>query len=171
MMNFFKKLPRFPLLLTSIAYLLLGWYVANASNAWRTWVETGFCASAAARQSPFCAVFSSPYVAWGAVAILVVAIAVALIHPITEIKSVFGNWLQSDTKAFLSAIAIAFFIVILVTRSDLLVEILVLVAPGLLARLEMQLVGYSDGQSFGVLTVVSLLSYSLGLFLHQSLKL
>lgn len=171
MINFFKNLPRLPLLLVSVAYLLLGWYVASASSVWQTWVETGLCAATAARRSLICTVLSSPYVAWGGVAALVVFIALALIHPITEIKSVFGNWLQSDSKAFLSAIAIAFFVVILVTRSDLLVEIIGLLAPGLLARLEMQLTGYSDGQSFGVLTVVSLSSYSLGLFLYQSLKL
>lgn len=170
-MNFLKKLPRLPLLLLSVAYLLLGWYVASASSAWRNWVETGFCAAAAARRTLFCTFLSSPYVAWIAVAALVVFVMLTLIHPIAEIKSVFGNWLQSDSKAFLSAIAIAFFIVILVTRSDLLVESICLLAPGLLARLEMQLAGYSDGKSFGVLTVVSLFSYSLGLFLYQSLKL
>ncbi|MDY7012165.1 MAG: hypothetical protein SVX43_00975 [Cyanobacteriota bacterium] len=170
-MNFFKNLPWLSFLLLSVAYFLLGWSVTDFSTAWRNWVETGICASSAAKQSPICPFLSSPYVAWSAAAAAIAVVALALIHPISEIKSVFGNWLQSDVKAFLSAIAIAFFIVILVTRSDLLVGGIGLLAPGLLARLEMQLAGYSDGQSFTMLVVISLASYGLGLFLHQNLEL
>lgn len=170
-MDFLKNLPRLSLLLLLLAYTILGWFVADSAAVWRNWLWTGFCADPGVRQLPACIFLTSPSFAWIAIPIPIVLLALALIHPITKIKSVFGNWLQTDAKAFLSVIAIAFFAVVLLTRSDLLAEGLGLIAPGLLARLELQLAGYNDWQSFGIIVAVCLTGYAMGLLLHPSWKI
>jgi hypothetical protein len=170
-MNFIKNLPRISLLFLFAAYTFLGWFVADSIAVWHDWVWASICWGSGTRRAPICAFLTNPYFPWIALSIAIVLIALALIHPMTEIKSVFGNWLQSDAKAFLSVIAIAFFTVVVLTRSDLLAEGLGLIAPGLLARIELQLAGYNDWQSFGIITIICLTGYGFGLFLHQSWKL
>ncbi|MGD2180923.1 hypothetical protein [Lusitaniella coriacea] len=168
-MAFLKKIPLIAFLFLLSAYSFVGWFMAGAVESWQKWVYLVPCAAVSLEFSRFCGVLASRYALWLGIAGLIVAIALALIHPLTEIKSVFGDWLQSDAKAFLSVIAIAFFLVLLLTRLDFINEGIILIAPGLLTRLELQLSGYSDWQAFSIIAGVCLVSYSLGILSYQYL--
>lgn len=164
-----KKTPLLALLFLLGAYGFVGWFMAGAVESWQNWVRQVLCATPSLKSSSFCWFLANPYALWLGVAGLIIAIALALIHPVTEIKNVFGDWLESDAKAFLSVIAIAFFLVILLTRVDLINEGIILIAPGLLTRLELQLCGYSGWQAFSIIVSVCLVSYSLGILSYQYL--
>ncbi|MBD2579869.1 hypothetical protein [Oscillatoria sp. FACHB-1406] len=155
------------LLFLLLAYIGLGWYVARATAAWQFWVRAGVCSAPELEKSWICLWLDRPVFAWSALFLSIAAFLLALVHPITKLKSVFGNWLQSDTKAFLSVIVISFLVVVVLTRSDLVAEGLSLLAPGLLARLELRWAGYSDWHSFGMIIVICAVGYVAGLSLYQ----
>lgn len=167
-MNSLKNLLVWALLFLLLAYIGLGWYVAKYTPVWQSWVRTGVCSAPELEKSSVCLWLGQPLFAWSALFLGIAILLVALVHPITRLKSVFGNWLQSDTKAFLSVIVISFLAVMILTRSDLMAEGLSLLAPGLLARLELRWAGYSDWRSFGIILAICAIGYAAGLWLYNN---
>ncbi|MFP4008250.1 MAG: hypothetical protein ACLFV6_09645, partial [Spirulinaceae cyanobacterium] len=107
-MSFWKKIPFLSLNLLIITYILFGWSVAEATT--QLWI-------------------------WLTLAGIIVGLIFVLVGPSGQFRNIFTVWLQSDTTAFLSIIIFAFITVMLVTRLDLLVQWVVLLAPGYLACL------------------------------------
>ena len=97
----------------------------------------------------------------------VMLIVLALTAPLTLIQTVYASWLKSDTRALLSIIFSAFLAVILIRWIQIFIRILVLLSAGALARLDLQVAGYTALQSFKILTVFSLTGYGLGIIAHQ----
>ncbi|HBE16672.1 MAG TPA: hypothetical protein DEG17_13420 [Cyanobacteria bacterium UBA11149] len=97
----------------------------------------------------------------------IMLIVLALTAPLTMIQSVYANWLKSDTRALLSIIFSALLAVILIRWIQIFIRILVLVAAGALARLDLQVAGCNSWQALRILTVFSLTGYSLGILAHQ----
>lgn len=141
-LSWLTRLPFFSLLLLLISYALLGWYVAEPPTTWHNWLAIG-----------------------GAI----VLIALALVSPATQIRRFFGAWLQSNATAFSSIAVFAFMAVIILTRLDLFAQWLILLAPGLLVRLDLQIAGYGDWQAFSTITTICLTGYGTGLMARQLL--
>lgn len=139
-MSFWKKIPFLSLTLLILTYALFGWFVAEATRKLWIWVVLGF---------------------------IIVLLVFVLVGPVGKFRNVFTIWLKSDATAFLSIIVFAFITVMLVTRLDLLVQWLILLAPGYLASLDLQRLGYSPWLTFGVTVSLAVLSYSLGIVLQQ----
>jgi hypothetical protein len=142
-MSFWQKTPFLSLTLLFLTYALFGWSVAEATQ---------------------------PGLLWLILAGIIVVLVLVLIGPLGQFRNVFGIWLQSDATAFLSIILFAFITVMLVTRLDLLAQWLILLAPGLLVRLDLQQAGYGHWLTFTITASVALLGYSLGLWGHEVLN-
>ncbi|MBW4648587.1 MAG: hypothetical protein KME06_07780 [Kastovskya adunca ATA6-11-RM4] len=139
-MAFIKNLPRFSLILLLFTYSIFGWLLSAVEVSPWTWLM-------------------------GAVYVLL--IASALTAPLTLMKSVFGAWLESDTRAFLSIVVGALISVIILNWFEVFMRILVLIAASTLARLDMQTAGYKEWPAFWVLAIVSIAGFGLGIVLHQ----
>jgi hypothetical protein len=139
-MLFVKKLPWASLLLLLFTYAVFGWLVSAWEKSWLLWLMG---------------------------AVYISLITLALTAPFTTMRSFYGSWLQSDTRAFLSVIVGALFAAIVLAWIEVFIRILVLIAAGALARLDLQTAGYSRWQAFGILVSVSMIGFALGVVTQQ----
>lgn len=128
-----KKLPWVSLLLVVIAYTLFGW---NSAVSQYNWVEG---------------------------ATLVLGIALFLIAPVQLIKICFSRWLASDARAFISIIILSFLTVVVLTWLSVFAQFFILLSAGILARFDLQTAGYGPWKAFGILVVISSLSFAFGM--------
>lgn len=131
-----KKLPWTSLLLLLCTYGVFGWLLTDLYSSRLIWLI-------------------------GAAYILLIALA--LTDPQRLIRSFYANSLQSDSRAFVSVIVGAFVFVIFMNWIGIFIRILVLISACALVRLDLQTAGYSKWQSFGILVVVSLSGFCLGI--------
>ncbi|NER46998.1 MAG: hypothetical protein F6J92_09915 [Symploca sp. SIO1A3] len=176
-MSFFKKLPWTSLLLLVFTYVVFGWLVSvEAHSVWQS--EVNNHSSAEAHKSILTSLWMEGVnptlwdVPWwfllkGIVCILLISLA--LTAPFQLIKSCYSSWLQSDFRAFISVIVGSFLLVIILGSLDVFVRILVLIAASTLARIDLQTASYGEWQAFWLLSIVSLIGYSLGIITQQFL--
>lgn len=131
-----KKLPRTSLLLLLCTYSVFGWLITTSDHSGLIWLM-------------------------GAAYILL--ITSALTAPWELIKGFYANFLQSDSRAFVSVIVGAFVAVVIMHWIEVFFRILVLISASALARLDLQTESYSKWQAFGILLVVSLMGFGLGI--------
>jgi hypothetical protein len=134
-----KKLPWISLLLLAGTYAVFGWLITVSDNSGLLWLL-------------------------GAVYSLL--INSALTAPWALLKGFYGSFLKSDSRAFVSVIVGAFVAVVVIHWMEIFLRILVLISASALARLDLQTGGYSQWRAFGILVVVSLVGFSLGIFLR-----
>jgi hypothetical protein len=131
-----KKLPWTSLLLLLCTYSIFGWLITASDSSELIWLM-------------------------GAAYTLL--ITSAMTAPWELIKGFYANFLQSDSRAFVSVILGAFVAVVIMHWIGVFVRILVLISASALARLDLQTANYSKWQAFGILFVVSLSGFGLGI--------
>ena len=139
MISYFKRLPWLSLILLLAAYINFGWMLADADFPWWVWLLG---------------------------TVLALAIAEALASPWSLIRSAILPWFGSDTIAFVSAMAMAFFAVVLLSWIDIAAHGVILIAAGAMLRLEAQIAKLYGLQAFLLLAGVSLCGLGLGWVLH-----
>lgn len=102
------------------------------------------------------------WVVWLAVLVLALLQALLLTALATDFKSFLSGWLKSDTGYFVSIIVAACFVAVIFVWIQVFGYILMLLAAEMLARLDLQNLGYTRFQSLAILTVVSLLGLWVG---------
>ena len=158
-MLFVKKLPWASLFLLVFTYGVFGWLISAEERKLEhtlVWPE-GAHASLS----------ELSWLLWAMGAVYILLIALALTAPFTLIRNFYSSWLKSDTKAFASVIIGAFFSVIILRWIDVFIRILVLISASALVRLDLQTAGYSKWQAFGILLLISLTGFSLGIMTNQ----
>jgi len=150
-MLFVNKLPLASLSLLLFSYCVFGWLVA--SDAQRNDLTT---------------VSELSGVLWidGAIILL---LALSLAAPFKIIQKFYTSWMKSDAKAFFAVIFGAFLAVVILHWIDTFAHILVLLSVGAIVRLDLQTMGYSKWQSFGILVFVSVIGFGLGIILKLNL--
>lgn len=133
------QMPWLSALLLSIAYASWGWTLADSDTP--MWV-------------------------WGVIISLTFVFAEALASPESWIRITLVRWLANDLRAFISAIFSAFLTVVLLTWVNIATEIVLLVAAGLLVRLDAQQAGMKDWQAFLILASLSAIGLAVGWFAH-----
>lgn len=143
-MSFVKKLPWASLALLLFTYGVFGWlYAPRISRGFLLW-ETN--------------------VLWEAS--LVLLISLALSAGVSLVRRFTNALLKSDFSAFITIVVVSFVAVVILRWIEISVRILVLIAAGGLARLDLQIAGFSQLQSFLLLAFSSLAGFSLGLILN-----
>ena len=159
-----KKSPWLSLSLLLLTYITFGWIFSSSNVSWTIWLI---------KQGHRFGWFLDKGLVSGIVdllgAILILLMAIILIAPIKTIRIFFGRWIQSDKKAFISVLAWAFAVVLIFCWLEQFIRFLVLLSSAILARWDLQIAGYNEWQAFGILSVLCLSGFGLGLLIFQSL--
>ena len=152
------NIPWLSLALLWLSYAVFGWLVSKSIPFWIDWLS--------AEDQIFNGHLSASAIAWGVKVIsaaFVLLLAIALIAPIRLIRFCFASWLRLDKKAFGSILFWAFLFVLCVSFLEKSLGLFLLIASGLLARLNLQTAGYNPWQSLFILAFVSLGGFVFGL--------
>jgi hypothetical protein len=130
------KINKISLVLTLLTYGVFGWTCGVSHN---DWLRGGF---------------------------LVLLITLLLIAPIRFLQICFSSWLASDARAFISIIILSFLCVVVLTWLEVFAQFFVLLAAGILVRLDLQTAGFGEWQAFFSLAGMCLASFALGVFFN-----
>lgn len=134
-----QRAPWLSLLLLIATYTTFGWFMA--------------------------ALEAEPYWQWlGGAVVLIVQLA--LLAPIELVEFLFGGWLRTDSKAMLTIINLALISVFALRWFHWFLRVTILVAAGVLARLDLRAAGCNRWLAFAIESVLGLGGYFAGLQLH-----
>jgi len=125
-----------------VTYINFGWLLAGWHNEWQHWIVVG---------------------------LLILLLSELLASPWSIIRLVTVRWLKSDRRAFLTALLGGFVGVFLLVHMSLLLNIVLLIAAGLMVRLDLQVANLHDWQAFLLLFSTSLLGIMIGWLCRQYL--
>jgi hypothetical protein len=157
-----KKFPWLSLCLVVLTYGAFGWAVAQSSLVWREWIV-----QRAQDLGVSVADESALIIVDVLGAILILSIAIALSTPIALLTVFFGTWYKSETKAWVSILGWAFATVFIIRWIDYFARFLVLLCAALLGRLEFQTAGYSNWQTFVIMTLTCLSGFGIGVLIFM----
>ncbi|WP_013322616.1 hypothetical protein [Gloeothece verrucosa] len=163
-MFWLKKFPWLSLILLFTTYSIFGWYVSEFSVAWSHWLaEQGKGLGWGVQEelySIFLYIFS---------AIIILLITFGLTAPVAIITFFVGSPLKSDIRAMFSVLAWSFAVVMVVVFLQYFLHLLLLVSAAILARLGLQDAGCNTWQSYLLLSLMSLGSFLVGIWLFTQL--
>ncbi|QDZ41271.1 hypothetical protein FRE64_15790 [Euhalothece natronophila Z-M001] len=96
-------------------------------------------------------------------------IDMGLTAPITIIELLFGSWLASDKRAFLTVLVLAFSFAVFLTWINIFARLLVLLAAGTLFRLDLQRTTFKRWQALTILLLTCASGYIGGVLIHTIL--
>lgn len=148
-----KTSPVLSLLLLFFTYMILGWALYTNTIRW------GLC-----NGELFGVTFSFKCKWWVLIltGALILLLAETLAAPLSNLRKILSLTFQSDTRAFIALICLAFFISVLIIWINFVAYMVLLVASALRARLDMAMIGFRDWQAFFTLAAVSLSGFLLG---------
>ncbi|MFB2923203.1 MULTISPECIES: hypothetical protein [Aerosakkonema] len=132
-----KKIPWLSLTILLVAYMTVGWVLS-----------------------------ASPWYIFLLAIALILLLAEILAAPFSNVRKALVYSFSTDTRGFILIISIAFFATVLAIWIHIVAHTLVLLAAGLLARLDMLTARFTDWQAFWVLSFVSLAGFGLGWAAH-----
>ncbi len=168
-MSFFIRMPKLSLGLLLLTYSVFGWHIAQTSTTIAKQNEWAKIISRLVwlKSIPFSLdwLWKSSTAYWGLWVIVVICVllfAGAFTTPIKLIRTCFGSWLQSDASAFMSIMGLSFAAVVMFCWIEVFVSLVILLATGALARLDLQKEGCGGWPAFIVLTLCSFIGIGLG---------
>lgn len=139
-----------------------GWIVSDTNVSNVAWLD--------ARLKFFGLYLSATNIAWTLkilAIVFILLIAFALVLPNKLMKICLGNSLDSNKNPWISVIGWSFILVWSLYWLEHFVRISVLICAGMLVRIELQIAGYNQWQSFIILAITSLSGFVCGLFLFN----
>jgi len=133
--------PPLSILLIFIANINLGWVLSQSKSHPLVWIISTF---------------------------FILIMAESLASPWALIRNVFFRWMESDTRAFLTAISTSFFAVVLLSWFHISTHLLILVISASIARLDLQTSAVTELNAFLILATLSLLGLGGGWLIYQS---
>lgn len=134
-MSIIKRLPWLSLALVLLTYAILGWVISKASL---------------------------PPFGWVIVAIAILLLLFGLTTPWRRIANYSTNFLKSNTRSFGAAVLAAFLFFLMIAWFRLFLDSLLIIAATILARIDFQRTGFNEGQTFCILSILSLVAVALG---------
>ncbi|NEQ74312.1 MAG: hypothetical protein F6K23_15460 [Okeania sp. SIO2C9] len=135
-----KLIPLLSLILLLITYTILGWRLASIQPSKLLYL---------------------------AIIAAIFLLDIILTVPLPNFKEIIKPWFQSDITTFISVIISAFLFVVIIRWISLSVDALVLISAGILVRLDAQVCGLKNWQSFVILLIISQASLGLGIILYR----
>ncbi|XWK86150.1 MAG: hypothetical protein U7127_18230 [Phormidium sp.] len=148
-----RSSPLLSLLLLFVTYMILGWVLYTNTIRW------GIC-----NGELFGLTISFKCKWWVLIlaGALILLLAETLAAPLSNLRKILSLTFQSDTRAFIALISLAFLTSILIIWINFVAYMVLLVASALRARLDMAMIGFRDWQAFFTLAAVSLSGFLLG---------
>jgi hypothetical protein len=148
-----RSSPLLSLFLLFITYLILGWLLYTNTIKW------GFCTSQLAGLTFY---FKCKWWSFILTVALILLLAETLAAPLSNMRRFISLAFQSDTRAFIALISLAFFTALIVIWIHFVVYIVLLIATAMRVRLDMVILGFKGWQAFFTLASVSLSGFVLG---------
>ncbi|MFB2892446.1 hypothetical protein ACE1CI_05830 [Aerosakkonemataceae cyanobacterium BLCC-F50] len=148
-----RSSPLLSLFLLFVTYMILGWVLHTNTAGW------GLCNGQLFGLTFF---FKCKWWVLILTGALILLLAETLAAPLSNLRKILSLTFQSDTRAFLALITLAFLTSILIIWVNFVAYIVLLVASALRARLDMAMIGLKDWQAFFILSAVSLSGFLLG---------
>lgn len=148
-----RSSPLLSLLLLFITYAILGWVLYTNTIGW------GLCSAELFGLTFF---FKCKWWVMILAVALILLLAETLAAPLSNMRKFISQAFQSDTRAFITLISLAFFTALLIIWIHFVAYILLLVATALRARLDMLIIGFKDWQAFFTLAAISLSGFIIG---------
>lgn len=152
------SIPFFCIALVVLTYASFGWYIAQYADSWSLLL--------AARGETWGwvledeTIFFLLHILAGS---LVLLITISLIAPVAIITILFGSSFKSDNKAIIAVLLWSFVIVITLRWIAFFAHLFLLFAAAILAKLELQKLGYSQWKVISILMFICLGGFILGL--------
>ncbi|QLE56554.1 hypothetical protein FD725_14145 [Nostoc sp. TCL26-01] len=138
-----NKVPWIALALLILSYSTLGWVLSESQAPWFAWI----------------------------VIILTILLLVGMLAaPYSTIARYSSVFLSSNTRAFLVTMLGAFLLFIVLAWFRVFLDILLVIAAGILARIDFQSVGWKTRQAFVATSIFSIAGIGLGAFTYDLLK-
>jgi hypothetical protein len=94
--------------------------------------------------------------------ILIVLVAEGLASPWSMLRAFFFRWLNSDFRAFITVVIGTLLGVFVLTWIHIFIHELVLIAAGILVRLDLQNYNFNKYQDFAIILITSLAGFGMG---------
>ncbi|MGK7886010.1 MAG: hypothetical protein AB4057_15475 [Crocosphaera sp.] len=161
------KLIAFPFLCLAIVvvtYGTFGWYVGSSAVTWSHWfTNQGEAWGWVLKED---AIFLLLHVLAAGVVLLITA---SLAAPVAIITIVFGSSFKSDTKAIVAVLLWSFVAVVMLRWIGYFSRIFLLLSAAILAKLELQKLGYAQWLVMLLLILICLGGFALGLLGYYQL--
>ncbi|MDJ0599857.1 MAG: hypothetical protein QNJ37_13555 [Crocosphaera sp.] len=156
------KFIRFPFICLSIVVLtygVFGWYVGHSAIAWSHHLAKQGEAWGWFFEDE--TIFLMLHILAGSLVLLITA---SLAAPVAIITILFGSSFKSDNKAILAVLLWSFIIVVMLRWIAFFAHFFLLFCGAILAKLELQKLGYPQWQVMSILIFICLGGFALGLF-------
>ncbi len=152
------RVPFFCIVLVVLTYASFGWYIAQSASIWTVWLaEQGEVWGWVVEEDT---IFLLLHIFAGTLVLLITA---SLIAPVALITVVFGSSFKSDSKAIIAVLLWSFVVVVMLRWIAFSAHLFLLFAAAILAKLELQKLGYSQWKVISILIVICLGGFVLGL--------
>jgi hypothetical protein len=139
-MSISKRPPFFSLVLLLLAYTATGWIISQIYIPWYIWILA---------------------------VIAVLLITGGLTISWTKLADFSFFLFKSNLRSFGLSVLGAFLFFLMLARFRLFLDILLIAAAAVLARIDFQTAGFNHGQTFWLLSIFSLTGLALGALVHQ----
>lgn len=160
-----KKLAAVYIGLLFFTYAVFGWIVADFLDIWSENLIS---------LASHWGIHLSSTVATSFIYLLIITIVLGIIVLLTIpsrlLKLLFGNWLQSDKKAFISVFFWAFAVVLIICWLEHFTRILVLLSASTLVRLELQGLKYKNYKIVILLLIICLAGLTTGYLAYNQVN-
>ncbi|WP_107667593.1 hypothetical protein [Cyanothece sp. BG0011] len=152
------RLPFFCIAIVMLTYGSFGWYVAQSASPWSHWLASQGEAWGWVLEDD--TIFLLLHIFAGT---LVLVITASLIAPVAIITILFGSSFKSDNKAIIAVLLWSFVVVMMLRWIAISAHLLLLISAAILAKLELQKLGYSQWKVMSILVFICLGGFTLGL--------
>jgi len=152
-MSSVKKYPFLSLIIVLVAYGTIGWVLRANTAKW------GFCTG---EIGSFSFPFNCQIWVLALVIGLILLLAETLASPFSNIRRFLSLSFQSDARAFILLVSLAFLTSFMIIWIHVVSYLLIIMAASLLARLDLMTTGFKDWQAFFILAAFSLAGFGLG---------
>ncbi len=151
------KFPWLSLLLIFLTYGVFGWYVSEFSVIWSDWlIHHGKGWGWAIEENLPLLILEIT----SSIAILLVTLCLAA--PVAILSVFLKSWVRSDLRAFASVLVWSLLFVIILRWFVQFTQLLVLMSATILARVELQRVGYRNWSTFGIILLICISGFAAG---------
>ena len=155
----------FCLAIVMVTYSTFGWYVGSSAIAWSHWLANQGEAWGWVLKDEV--IFLLLHLLAAGVVLLITA---SLAAPVAIITIVFGSSFKSDNKAIIAVLLWSFVAVVMLRWIGDFSRILLLLSAAILAKLELEKLGYSQWLVRLLLIIICLGGFTLGLLGYYQLQ-
>ena len=154
MLKFLFRIPYGSLTLLLLTYAIFGWQWVDRAEYWHHyWPIDRF-----------------DLIFWTVLVLLTLGLIALITTPLAGLRSWLLRWFESDTRSFIAAVSFTLIGVIVMVHIHWTIDLMILLAAVMLARLELQDRKFNEWFTFWILITISLGGMAIGSIVHVALQ-